>query len=35
VFGEAFSSAHALTFALIWAGLVLYSWDTVLGLRRA
>ncbi len=26
VLGEAFTSVHAVTFAAIWAGLVLYSW---------
>jgi chloramphenicol-sensitive protein RarD len=35
VFGEVFTPAHAVTFALIWTGLVLYSWDMVRSLRRA
>lgn len=26
VFGEAFTTAHAITFAAIWAGLMVYSW---------
>ncbi|NBC10687.1 MAG: EamA family transporter RarD, partial [Planctomycetes bacterium] len=34
VFGEVFTPAHAVTFALIWTGLVLYSWDMVRSLRR-
>ncbi|MDP2314097.1 MAG: EamA family transporter RarD [Pseudomonadota bacterium] len=34
VFGEAFTSAHALTFGLIWAALVVYTFDTVRRLRR-
>jgi chloramphenicol-sensitive protein RarD len=29
VFGEAFTAAHLLSFALIWAGLVLYTIDAV------
>lgn len=34
VFGEVFTSAHAVTFALIWAGLALYSWDMVRNLPK-
>lgn len=28
VFGEAFTSAHMVTFIAIWAGVVLYAWPT-------
>jgi chloramphenicol-sensitive protein RarD len=28
-FGEAFTAAHLLSFALIWAGLILYTFDAV------
>jgi chloramphenicol-sensitive protein RarD len=31
--GEAFTPAHGLTFALIWAGLGLYSWGTIKAAR--
>jgi chloramphenicol-sensitive protein RarD len=27
LFGEAFTSWHALAFPLIWAALALYSWE--------
>lgn len=33
LYGEAFSSAALITFALIWAGLAIYSADAVRGLR--
>lgn len=35
VFGEAFSRAHAVAFALIWSGLVLYVFDLRRRQRRA
>ncbi len=34
LYGEPFTSAHAATFSLIWAGLILYSVDSLLALRR-
>ena len=35
VYGEAFTWAHMITFLFIWAGLALYSWDTMTRFRRA
>ncbi len=35
VFGEPFSPAKAVTFALIWAGIALYSADGLLAMRTA
>ncbi|MCK6550108.1 EamA family transporter RarD [Myxococcota bacterium] len=32
LYGERFTRAHAITFALIWSAVVVYAWD---GLRRA
>ncbi len=34
VYGEAFTWAHMITFLFIWAGLALYSWDTMTRYRR-
>ncbi len=34
-FGEPFTPVHAVGFGAIWAALVVYSWDTARGLRRA
>lgn len=34
VFGEEFSLTHLITFLFIWAGLVLYSWDSMARYRR-
>ena len=34
VFGEAFTLTHLITFLFIWAGLALYSWDTMARYRR-
>lgn len=31
VFGEPFTEAHLWAFMLIWAGLVIYAWDTLRG----
>jgi chloramphenicol-sensitive protein RarD len=31
LYGEPFTDTHAVTFALIWSALVLYTWD---GIRR-
>ncbi len=35
VYGEPFTPAHLVTFLFIWAGLALYSWDTISRHRRA
>lgn len=34
VYGEAFTSRHAVTFALIWTAVLLYAWDGVWGRWR-
>ncbi|MBK7049252.1 MAG: EamA family transporter RarD, partial [bacterium] len=34
-FGEPFTPVHAVGFGAIWGALVVYSWDTVRGLRRS
>jgi len=34
-YGEHFGATRAVTFGLIWAGLVLFSWDAWLAYRRA
>ncbi len=34
VYGEAFSLTHLITFLFIWAGLALYSWDSMARYRR-
>lgn len=34
-FGEPFTSAHLVTFAVIWTGLALYSWDAIRRYRHA
>ncbi len=35
VFGETFTRAHLVSFAFIWAGLALYTWDTFAVIRPA
>lgn len=35
LYGEPFTSVHLITFAVIWAGLGLYSWDAVSRYRQA
>lgn len=34
LYHEAFTHAHAVTFGCIWAGLALYSWDSLRAARR-
>lgn len=34
VYGEAFTSAHWVSFGLIWAGLAIFTWDAVSGMGR-
>lgn len=34
-FGEPFTTAHLVTFAVIWTGLALYSWDAISRYRYA
>jgi len=34
LYGEAFTTAHAITFGLIWCALALYTWDGVARARR-
>ncbi|MEQ8391838.1 MAG: EamA family transporter RarD [Thalassospira sp.] len=34
VFGEAFTSAHMVTYALVWLGLGVYSWDNLRTARQ-
>ena len=35
IFGEPFSSYHAVAFALIWTALAIYSWSMFAGARKA
>ena len=34
VFAEPFTTAHLITFACIWVGLALYTWDAMTGVDR-